>query len=363
MTGKRIGAGILLAAALFLAACAPREAPPEPEPEPEPAVSVLAPEPEPQPEPEPEPPYVNPLTGEGVWEDMAQNRPVAVMLNNLKKALPQLGVSQADIIYEIPAEGGITRMLAVYQSVDGVGDIGSVRSARDYYVSLALGHDALFLHAGGSPSAYLAIKNWGAAAFDCVNGPYEGTLCWRGQERRQNMGLEHSVLTSGETIQKLLPTYGCRMEHREDFSYPISFLAEGERPQGEPGNQLTAVFSTYKTGVFVYDPETEMYAVEEYGQPYIDGSTGEQVQVKNVLVLRTDVSLVSGDEAGRLKVRTTGTGSGLLLCGGTVQEITWSRARDSAPMTYLDAGGNPVKLGVGPSYVNILSKSAQVTVE
>ena len=41
-----------------------------------------------------------------------RNRPVAVMLNNLKKAQPQLGNAQADIIYEVPAEGGITRMLA-----------------------------------------------------------------------------------------------------------------------------------------------------------------------------------------------------------------------------------------------------------
>lgn len=52
------------------------------------------------------------------------------MLNNLKEALPQLGQSQADIIYECLAEGGITRMMGVYQSVEGVGMIGSVRSAR-----------------------------------------------------------------------------------------------------------------------------------------------------------------------------------------------------------------------------------------
>ena len=103
--------------------------------------------------------------------------------------------------------------------------------------------------------------------------------------------------------------------------------------------------------------------MEEYGDPYVDGNTGEPVQVKNVLVLRTDVSSVPGDEAGRLKVRTTGTGSGLLFCDGTVQEITWSKARDSAPMTYLTPEGEPARLGVGPSYVNLVSQSAQVAVE
>ena len=91
-------------------------------------------EPDPAPVEEPEP-YVpagtNPLTGMPMEPVYEKNRPVAVMLNNLKAAQPQLGVSQADIIYEVPAEGGITRMLALYQSVEGVGEIGSVRSARE----------------------------------------------------------------------------------------------------------------------------------------------------------------------------------------------------------------------------------------
>ena len=141
---KSLTALLALALTVGLTACSSKP-PEEPEPpESQPSVSVMAPV-----EPEPALPYVNPLTGEGCARDIAQKRPVAVMLNNLKKALPQLGVSQADIIYEAPAEGGITRMLAVFQSVEEVGNIGSVRSARDYYVSLAMGHDALYLHAGG----------------------------------------------------------------------------------------------------------------------------------------------------------------------------------------------------------------------
>ena len=279
----------------------------------EPAVSVIAPVEEPEPEPEPEPvlPYTDPLTGEGSAVDLANARPVAIMLNNLKKALPQLGVSQADLIYELPAEGGITRMMAVFQSVDGVGDLGSVRSARDYYVSLARGHDAVFLHAGGSPQAYSAIKNLGVTALDCVNGPYEGTLFWRDKTRKKTMGLEHSVLTSGQTIQNLLPTYNIRLEHKDGFSYPVSFLLEGETASGEPAETVSAI---------------------------------------------------KGDDKGRQSVRTTGTGSGQLFCDGRVQDITWSRSSDSSPMTYSDAAGNPLRLGVGTSYINIVGRSATVTV-
>ena len=331
----------------------------------DPDVSVLAPlDPAPE-EPDPEPvlPYVNPLTGEGCAADIGKNRPIAIMLNNLKKALPQLGVSQADIIYELPAEGGITRMLAVFQSVEGVGDIGSVRSARDYYVSLAYGHDAVFLHAGGSPQAYDAIQDWGVTALDCVNGPYEGTLFWRDKERWQNAGKEHSVLTSGETILELLPTYRrVELEHREGFDPGLSFMADGETAAGEAAARLEVKFSNYKTGVFTYDPDSGLYLIEEYGAPYVDGNTGEQVGVKNVLVLYTDISSIRGDSEGRLSVRTTGTGDGLFLCDGRQQPITWSKASHSSPMTYLDSQGNPLELGVGHTYVNIVSGPSAVTV-
>lgn len=337
----------------------------------EPDVSVLAPvEPEPLPEPEPEPepepalPYTNPLTGEGCETDIGQNRPIAIMINNLKgKSLPQLGVSQADIIYELVAEGGITRMMALFQSVEGVGEIGTVRSARDYYVSLAYGHDAIFLHAGGSPQAYISIKSWGVTALDCVNGPYEGTLFWRDPYRRKNKGLEHSVLTSGEKITELLPTYKrVTLTHKEGFAEPLAFMAQGETAQGAPGTSLSVKFSNSKTGVFTYDPGSGLYRIEEYGAPYIDGNTGEQVAVKNVLVLYTDVHSVKGDDKGRQTIRTTGTGKGILLCDGTVQDITWSKAKESAPMTYQDAAGNPLRLGVGHSYINIVKTGSEVKV-
>ena len=165
---KSLTALLALALTVGLTACSSKP-PEEPEPpESQPSVSVMAPV-----EPEPALPYVNPLTGEGCARDIAQKRPVAVMLNNLKKALPQLGVSQADIIYEAPAEGGITRMLAVFQSVEEVGNIGSVRLRPGLLCSsLAMGHDAC-TSMPVEPGGLCRHQELGAAAFDCVNGPYE----------------------------------------------------------------------------------------------------------------------------------------------------------------------------------------------
>lgn len=305
---------------------------------------------------------VNPLTGEPTEEEVTQNRPVAVMLNNLKQAMPQLGNSQADIIYEVLAEGGITRMLAIYQSVDGVGLIGSVRSARTYYLELALGHDALYLHAGGSPDAYDKIKAWGVTAFDCVNGPYEGTLFWRDQDRIKNNGRVHSVVTSGETITQLLPTYNVRMEHEDDFLYEMQFAEDGTPADGERAEKITVPFSSYKTGVFEYDPETGKYLVSEYGSAYIDGNSGTQVAVTNVLVLKTACALIRGDDAGRITVDLT-QGDGWYACGGKMIPIQWNKDGVYGQLTYYTQSGEPLTLGTGTSYVNIIPAENELTVE
>ena len=148
---RRMGTLVLAALMILTAGCG--QAPPEPEPEPD-SVPVVEPEPVPEPEPEPEPEVpagTNPLTGLPMEPEYEQNRPVAVMFNNLKAAQPQVGIAQADVIYEITAEGGITRMLGLYQTLEGVGTLGSIRSTRPYYLELALGHDALLVHAGALP--------------------------------------------------------------------------------------------------------------------------------------------------------------------------------------------------------------------
>ena len=331
-----------------------------PQPPEEPDISAIAPV---EPDPEPVYPYANPLTGEGLNEDVSGKRPVAVMFNNLKKALPQIGVSQADVLYEVVAEGGITRIMGVYQNLEGTGDLGSIRSARDYYVSLACGHDAIYIHAGGSPQAYDAFESWGVTHIDFVNGPY-GDMCWRDPERRKNAGLEHSLLTSSEKVLAQMPSR-FRLEHEE--GYQVGWTFEKEAPEGgQPARELTVPFSTYKTGYFTYDDGQYLIAQSLDGSdpiPYVDGQTDEPVGVSNVLVLYTDVSLVKGDSAGRMSVRTTGTGDGLLLRDGLVYEITWQRDKRTDNYSFLDRAGRSIPLAVGPSYINIVSTSAKVVWE
>lgn len=349
---------------LLLSACGDVvevQTPPESTPTPTPPANVSV-QPTPSPVAEPEAGPVNPLTGLPMDEAQINNRPIAVMLNNLKQAMPQLGVSQADIIYEALAEGGITRMLGLYQSVEDVGLIGSVRSARTYYLELALGHDAIYLHAGGSPDAYDKIKAWNVTALDCVNGPYEGSLFWRDANRIKNNGMVHSVVTSGETILELFPTYSFRKEHEDGYTYEMQFAQDGTPADGQKAETIKVPFSSYKTGVFTYDSDSGKYLVEEYGSAYIDGNTGEQVSVTNVLVLKTACKLIPGDDAGRITVDLT-SGEGWFACGGKIIPIYWSKDDVNSQLVYTTQSGEPLTLGAGTSYVNIIPLENDITVD
>lgn len=323
---------------------------PAPEPEPEPA-----PEPEPEPEPVDVPSGTNPLTGLPMEEEYENDRPIAVMLNNIKAAQPQLGVSQADIIYEIPAEGGITRIMGVYQTLEGVETLGSVRSARPYYLEAALGHDALFVHAGGSNDAYEKIAAWGVANMDGVNGGSDAAIFWRDQERKSTMGYEHSLVTSAEKIRQYLSTGVFRTEHKDSYQYTQQFAEDGTPAGGAAAEQITLRFSAYKTGTFDYDAENGVYSVSQYGKPHTDGVNGQQVTAVNVLVLETAISPIPGDTEGRLNVTMTGTGKGTFFCGGKAVEIKWSKPERSSPFTYTLTDGTPLVLGQGVSYVCIIS--------
>lgn len=337
---------------LLLAACGPK-APVGEEP-PEESTPPVVTQPEPEPEPELTGPF-NPLTGLPIDEKYATTRPYAIMLNNIRAAMPQLGNAQADIIYEALAEGGITRMMGVYQSVEGVGLIGSVRSSRPYYLELALGHDAIYLHAGGSEDAYAAIKSWGVTALDCVNGPHMGTIFWRDQDRIRANGSVHSVVTSGEKILQYIPELNIRHDVGDDFTSTLEF-ADGAVPEnGQAADVITVPFSGDKTGVFRFDEETGTYLVEQYGMPYIDGNDSSQVAVTNVIIIKTDCHAY--DSEGRMVVDLLSGGEGWFACGGRMIPIQWAKEARSAGFVYTTEDGAPLMLGRGKSYVNIIPLS------
>jgi hypothetical protein len=283
------------------------------------------------------------------------------MINNIKAAQPQIGISKADIIYEILVEGGITRMMAVFQDVTNAGEIGSIRSARPYFVDIALGLDALYIHAGGSPDAYSKLYATDIFHLDGVNGKKQD-IFFRDPVRKNTMGLVHSLVTTDELILKYVPTYKVDLQHKQGYACNMAF-GDSALPAGSlTATSITAHFSSSKTTTFEYSADSGLYTVSQYGKPYADGNNDTKISVANVLVLHTAINIISGDEAGRIDVDVTGSGTGTFFSGGKYEEMTWSRASSTDQFTFTRKDGTEIVYGKGKTYICIISNNDKVDI-
>ena len=186
-------------------------------------------------------------------------------------------------------------------------------------------------------------------------------MFWRDRDRisGHHYDLEHSLLTSGEAVSKMLSAQGLT-GHSSGYAYQMTFTDDGTPAGGSAASTVTVTFSNYKTGVFRYDPASGLYKVEEYGQPYIDGNDNSQVAVTNLLVLQAVCTVV--DDAGRIDVDLS-SGSGWFACGGKMIPIVWEKGGADQQLRYAQADGSPLALGRGKSYVCIIPTSKTPTAE
>ena len=305
---------------------------------------------------------LNPLTGLPLDDRFIRNRPLAVVINCMPEALPANGISEADILYEYLVEGGFTRMLAMFQDASYVGLIGSIRSARHYTVQLAHGHDALLVCAGRSPQAQREMDSLGISVLNEVEGPHREVF-FRDRNRipDRRIGLLHSVVISGERIREWLPEYGLRLEHQSDYRHTLSFVEDGTPQGGEDATEVGVRFSGAKSTTFFYDTAEKAYHVRQASVDFVDASDGSRPVFTNVLVLRTSVSDIPGDNSGRINIVTTGRGSGYYINGGKVIEINWFRTDVSSPFIYTLLDGTPLNLGIGKTYICIVPTYAGIT--
>lgn len=170
------------------------------------------------------------------------SRPYAVMINNIQVAMPQCGTSKADIIYEVLAEGGITRMMAIFSQLEGDTPIGSIRSLRPYYLSIARSYDAIMVHAGGSEGAYSDLSTSGWDHIDGVQGSNSGSYYYRVPERINSAGYEHSLFINMDDAVSYAEEMGCQFQHTDDQNY-LSFTDQ-PLTGGTPAESVTVHFRT-----------------------------------------------------------------------------------------------------------------------
>lgn len=296
---------------------------------------------------------INPLTGEVDYDKaLLKNRPVFVSVENHKDARPQWGITSADIVWEMEAEGGITRMLLMYADASRLPDqIGPTRSARHYFVELVEGFDAIFVHFGGSPQAYSAIRNHDV---DHIDGMTDSSAFSRDTTR--NVSSEHRAYTTKEKVENAIESKGLRTEIEKDYKKPFKFNTEAKKLPDGNCSEMVVDFSSYATYTYTYNAEDNLYYSSLNGNAFND-SDGNQQNFTNLIICYVDKSSL-GDSKGRITLDLS-EGHGVYVSNGTYQNIKWKKGDYSDMMKFYDNDGNELSLNAGRSYIGLVASTKE----
>jgi len=293
-----------------------------------------------------EPVFLNELTGLPIDEADLYDRPFAVTISNIEYAMPQFGISQADILYETLAEGGIPRMLAVFKDFE-CDKIGPIRSARHYLLDLAWDSNAIFVHYGKSPQAAAAFYNLGAEHLDGLSA-LDLIMCYQDPNRTR----PHSTFTSTELLHAGLDYQGYSDQISVDAPQKFIFSTEPVVLMGDAATKVDLPYSWFDPW-FEYDEDTNLYNRFQYGDEQIDANTGEQLTFTNIIVQSVDMWPIAGDTEKRIDMQLFGSGAGYYITGGKVVPITWIREGHDTPTYYYNEDGSSLIISPGKTFISI----------
>jgi hypothetical protein len=318
---------------------------------------------------------------EDVW---STRRPLAVMIENHVDSRPQSGLSRADVVYEAVAEGGITRLLAVFYcgaawDIGKEYDIGPVRSARTYFLDWAseYGDYPLYAHVGGAGECTDNTVYEDAKAlcqirqYDWMN---EGTWsdlnqfslsyeeCRRDTRLGTNIATEHTMycdLTAlwEKASDRGLDSKTVSLGTSWDKNFRSWLFKEEEKlaDRGEMG-EIGVYFWKNQPQYDVawqYDRENNHYLRYNGGAPYKDFINNETLAAK-VVVVQLTRQRGPVDDKKHLLYDTLGEGRLLVFQDGQVTEGTWEKEARTSRTRFFDDAGAEIRLNRGLVWIEIV---------
>jgi hypothetical protein len=286
----------------------------------------------------------------GLQVDPAINaKPVTgVMIENSMDARPQSGLSDAGVVFEAIAEGGITRFMALFQDTNPA-DVGPIRSARPYYVQWAMGFDAGYAHVGGSPEALANIKAWGARDLDQF---YNGGSYHRISSR----AAPHNVYTAIDALQQLEASKGYSTS-----TYTGLVRTKKANPSKTPAAKSInmSISGPLYNAHYDYNPATNTYNRSEGGAPHMDANGNRQISPTVVVAIVVPYTLES--DGYHSQYQAIGSGQAFIFQDGNVTTGTWSKTDNKTQLTFTDAAGKPIGLNPGQTWITAVSDATKVS--
>lgn len=274
-------------------------------------------------------------------------KPVMSVIENSIGARPQLGLQTADVVYEFPVEGSITRFVAVFS--DKVpSSILPVRSGRAPFLPVQAEWDAIFMHFGGSGSGQsnpAEYTFYGNKLHDSIKIDLEGLTGNKNGifKRVSNASAPHNVMGNPLLAQKLYNYAPAPLDWKFDSSIYY------------PGDSVTKIDLPFTTNIgsyasYFYDFDKGVYLRSMSGVPFIAAETKKQLEVKNLIVQYAAYTTKGGKYKDWQMV---GSGKADFYMGGMYVQGSWSKESPTAQTMFKDAEGNPIVLKTGNTWVHV----------
>lgn len=305
----------------------------------------------------------NPINGNFISKkkltEMQARKAIAITINNHSDARPQYGLSKADILLEVLAEGGITRYVPIFYENQDLEKIGPVRSVRLYMIEFIQGFDdPVLMHEGQAGYDAAPFETYNVRS-DARGYIYKNGIKslqsagsrYRDNERAKTKGYVHSLFTNGELLRNEIERYGWVASSNIE---PLKFKFDAPFDQRGSFVSMETTFlglssSTYRSA-FSYDKQTNTYPRTIAGKPDIDALTGEQISPKNV-ILEWHKYADANDGHNHLVIDMIGEDEAVILRDGQVINVKWRKTCAKCRAHYFDAEGNEIELNRGQIWV------------
>jgi len=299
---------------------------------------------------------INPITGEKC--ENYNRRPIAVMMANDAINRPLSGISQADIVVEMPViTGGITRLMAIF-GCETPEQIGSVRSARQDYIPLALGFDAIFAHWGGSHFAYDQLNKGIIESIDAMINPYNSFY------RTTDKEPPYNGFTSLDLLINAAKKLGYNLEnkfvgylHLKKTDSKLPALSDGTK---STGGKLTIGYGGEFRVSYLYNKEENIYQRFRTNLRETDKNNGNQAEVSVVAVMRAESHMIEVPNYNEVNVQ--GEGEAKIYQNGEEIKGIWKKTGNytNSKLTFLDSNGKEIQFAPGKIWIEIVEPNTEI---
>lgn len=280
---------------------------------------------------------VYPLLGtEATDEDVLARPAMVVKIDNHPKARPQMGLNQADIVFEENVEK-LTRFAAVFHS-QGSDPVGPIRSGRFQDINL-LGSlsQPLFVWSGGNAKVTNAIRN-----SDLVDLSYTVANKDGGFTRDSDRPAPHNLIAETSKLWTLAPAGA--VAPRPQFEYRS--VSDTNTSTSESVDGALVSMDGVKVQ-WLWSKAAGEWLRTQDGTPHVDPAD-EQISVPNVIVLEVEYSNSYSPVS-----KTVGTGKAYVFTNGVVYVGSWERTDRLQNFVIRDSAGAIIKLTPGQTFVEV----------